>query len=254
MSENTPRDHSSWDYTLRAVEEPELRRQAELTGRHLISRDTDVLNGVYGGAYGGEAIVVDYNKDPAIYDELIEEVKRRASEPRPDGSSLVNKQYVLKSIFDITREKMQYSQAKVDEIFSRSGSRDHKKIGLSVYIDWHAGVCRHQALLAASLLEILQNQGLLGGRASMERSQQWPEGGDPSGHSWVRYTNSAGEVYILDPAQDFFGTLKESRSRKMGWNYLRPDDKPDQTETTLTDTRQQPKLITSEDIPGFIRS
>lgn len=242
MAEFKPDDQSTMDYTANAEQVAELRRQAELTGRHLIGRDTDVLNGVYGGAYGGEAIVVDYNSEPGLFDGLVEEVKRRASEPRPDGTSGIAKDLILHAVFDVTRQTMKYSMADVDEILRLVGGRDHRKIGLSAYIDRGVGVCRHQALLAASMLEILRNQGFVGGRASVERSMQWPEQGDSGGHSWVRYTSSTGEVYILDPAQDFIGTLRESRSRDKGWNYLRPEDKAEEA-------KPEPKLITEADIP-----
>ncbi|MGH7240061.1 MAG: hypothetical protein ACREHG_08350, partial [Candidatus Saccharimonadales bacterium] len=100
-------------------------------------------------------------------------------------------------------------------------------------------------------------QGVVRGRTSVERGVQWPEDGDPGGHSWVRYTNSRDEVYILDLAQDFIGTLDEAMQRPKGWNYLRPDEDAERRrhmaaqQIAAAETRQH-ELIT--EIPDHIKN
>ncbi|EKD64692.1 MAG: hypothetical protein ACD_50C00323G0007, partial [uncultured bacterium] len=95
-----------------------------------------------------------------------------------------------------------------------------------------------QALLAGYLLEKLTQEGILGGKVSVDRN--FIEG--RGGHAWVRYTNSREEVFILDPAQDYKGTLKDAP--KNGWDYRRPEDSAGPVVNKLNQIRSQLKKFT----------
>ncbi len=224
-----PDEASRWSYTLKAEEAVALRQQQErLAGRKerpTISRDSDISGGVYEGAYGGEAIVVDADKYPAI-NESLEEVMRRIT----TAEGKVDKNQALGAVFELVSERMKYDMAAVDTIFRTAGhGRDGAKIALDTYINSGVGVCRHQALYTGALLEGLQKRGVLSGRASVERNEMKLDDRDRfDGHSWVRYTNSAGNVYILDVAQQKIDTLDNLMQARRGggdvWDYGRKED------------------------------
>ncbi len=215
----TPENQTEWGYTQSAKGIDEIRRLLN-DKRHLIERDGSVLNGIYSGGYGGEAIVVDYDREHEYYDRIVDSALDRAL--KPDGTP--DKGRILDSVFEVASETMAYSLDGADKVNDELGVKDYQKVSLAAYAEAGIGVCRHQALLVTTMLEILHNRGIISGTASIDRNIQWPEEGDPGGHAWVRYTNSAGQVYILDVAQKFIGTLDESQSRESGWNYLRPQE------------------------------
>jgi len=181
-------------------------------GRPIIHRNTPVLGGVYLGAFPREAIVVDSEKYPAL-NKLYEEAKRKAM----DSAGRVNKGKILKSVFEIVKEKMEFNEKKVDKITKRLGGND-RKIALDVFIDEGVGVCRHHALACAALLELFKRNGYIQGTPSVDRNST-----ELGGHAWCRYTNSAREVFILDPTLSFLGSLEEAESEGI-WQYKRPED------------------------------
>lgn len=192
-----------------------------------IARDTRINGGQYRGAYGGESIVVDREKYPEGFNQAYGEVLRRAT----DDKGVIHKDWVLQSVFDVTREVLPYDQEVVDRVFRDvADGIDGQKVALDTYLAAGGGVCRHQALLGASLLEKLCDEGVLGGHVSVDRNalKNYQDGWD--GHAWIRYTNSAGKVFILDPAQDRIGELDDlmkrvHNDREAGlWDYARDED------------------------------
>ncbi|OGM10875.1 hypothetical protein A2W13_00295 [Candidatus Woesebacteria bacterium RBG_16_36_11] len=180
-------------------------------GRPIIGRDSLINGGVYLGGGEREAIVVDDKKQPeltSIYQELLRrrEAKEKHGEPFKFG--------VLKEVFDITREKLPYNQTVVYDL--TENLLPDQKIALSVFIKNRGGECRHQALLAAYLLEKLRIDNYVNGKVSVDRN--YVEG--MGGHAWVRYINSANDVYIIDPAQNFIGKIEDTGSDQ--WFYERP--------------------------------
>ncbi len=214
----TPEDNSMMNYTVDA-----RRLFGETHGnRRILGRDEDPRGKVLYTAARGEAIVVDPDKYPAQYEKWYSELENRAS----DGSNRVQRSKVLGSAFSLVSEKMKYSQEGVDTILRENGAvNDGDKIELSVFMEDGVGVCRHQALVVATLLNQAKDAGHIRGDISVDKSEQWSPDGDRGGHAWVRYTSYGGDVMILDVAQGFAGTLEESRQRQEGWNYLRPEDK-----------------------------
>lgn len=214
-----------FDYTKRADE----MGLPPVLGRHPITRDSAIDGGVYWGTYGREAIVVDGEKYP---DGLNNAMNRIYGVIRsPDGT--VDKSKVLRAVYDTVRNMMRYDADAVNAIFDRSGGKDYTKVALDVYVQEGVGVCRHQALFAAQILERLRTEGIVGGSVSVDRNMvRRPEHIDDSydGHAWVRYTNSGGDIYIIDPAQGRIGLLDNLIAQRDSgdvsvWEYARPDDR-----------------------------
>lgn len=213
-------DSVEWDRTILVqerlknksfFEEPSREsKYGKWQGRNIIGRDCPINGGVYLGGGEREAIVVDDKKQPelmAAYQELIKRRKAKEQQGRTFKSG------VLSEVFDLTRELLPYNNAIVTQI-TRELQPD-QKIALSVFLENKGGVCRHQALLAAYLLEKLKADGYVRGQVSVDRNYVPGRGG----HAWVRYVNSAGEIFIIDPAQNFIGKIEEAGDDQ--WFYER---------------------------------
>ena len=114
----------------------------------------------------------------------------------------VEKRYILKDVFDEVSKKIKYDGNYGDELIRQY---DGKKILIGPFIiDEGRGVCRHQALVTAAVLEKMTDEKLLGGKARINRNLH-PQMG---GHAWAEYRTSIGEVAILDVAQKYFGYIE----------------------------------------------
>jgi hypothetical protein len=229
---------AEWGYTVAAIDAnvPDDRQQIEKEQgrreRHTIARDSRINNGVYEGAYGGEAIVIDYDDDPELIDAAIDAVLQAST--TPDGR--FDKNRVLDATLSYVLAHMRYDAAAVDNLFEEElGGIRGRKVSLGRYIDDDSGgfgVCRHQALFVGIMLEQMTDRGILGGQVSVERNtvRRGPDGKD-DGHSWARYTNSVGNVFILDAAQQQrVLSLEEAmelnrQNPDVNWDYARPEDK-----------------------------
>jgi len=209
----------SWGHTRFSEDnlnlEGRLDADGKFEGRFLISRDSPIDGGVY-LVYGidGEAVVVDSTQYPEI-NRLYEIAKTRSADPK---TGVVNRDKVLDVVFGLIKETIAYDLKAVDKIVQKSGTKDSGKIALDWFIQEGKGVCRHQGLAVAAILEKFKKDGILRGRVSMDRNQM-----DAGGHGWARYVNSGGQVYILDVAQDFIGTVEDSVG-KASWDYRRPEE------------------------------
>lgn len=189
-----------------------IRKEKIFQGRPIIGRDRKIDGGVYLGGSAREAVVVDGEKDPAL-EKVYQELLKRRREAQSRGKDF--KDGILEDVWELVGQVMPYNEVKVQEI-ERSLPEPDTKIYLSAFIG--GGVCRHQALLTGYLLERLSKEGLVGGKVSIDRNYVPDEGG----HAWVRYTNSAGDVFILDSAQRYIGRLDEISEDR--WFYERPED------------------------------
>ncbi len=205
-------------------------------GRNIIARDTPINGGVYpvGGATG-EAIVVDDNKYPELLDAMYEKVIGKLDQVQAHQTGLkglkkvFNKkskntqpldEIMLSNVFTEVSDVLKYDLEATNSI-----ARNYQKVSMDVYMEQGVGVCRTQALLSAYLIERLVKNGKLDGSVSIDRNQDVFEGVE-SGHAWARFTNKKGEVFIIDPAQSFVGTLEETQSNndKKRWDYRRSED------------------------------
>lgn len=210
--------------------------KGEFEGRPIIARDTPINTGVYpvGGAHG-EALVVDDKKYPEELDQVYEKVtgaldrvlpnrltlgglrKKLLGSKQEQGSSGVElTKNVLSSVFDVVSKTLKYDLEATDALAS-----DYQKIAMNVYIQEGVGVCRTQALLTAYVLERLVGEGRLKGRVSVDRNIDHAVAG---GHAWSRFTDENGQVYIVDPAQQYVGTIEETYTKTNKWDYRRTED------------------------------
>jgi hypothetical protein len=194
--------------------------------RPLITRDSPINGGVYYGTYGGEAIVVDPENYPEQYDRYYKKATELAS---VDGR--ISRPDILNAVFDTVASEMTYSQDGVDDMLAAIATQrgltdypDGAKIELGAFMQKGVGVCRHQALVCAVMLEKFKKDGLIRGEISVDRNMQWnPRRAKHDGHAWARYTAQSGNVIILDVAQEYFGRLEDTRDKDY-WNYLRPNE------------------------------
>ncbi len=185
-------------------------------GRPMISRDRPINGGVYVTAGYSEAIVVDDTKDAAL-NQVYQELLRRLRRPETPGRYY--KDNLLEDVWNLVRETIPYDREYTDWIVSQIYAND-AKVELSKFFP--GGVCRHQALLVAYLLERFINEGLVNGRISVDRNSISGRGS----HAWARFVDSAGEVWIIDPAQNLpVMRLDEVPKGKNRWLYERPEDR-----------------------------
>ncbi|MSR89599.1 hypothetical protein EXS53_01545 [Patescibacteria group bacterium] len=189
--------------------------------RHVIGRDERINQGVYLGAGEREEIVVNDKREKTadiydgIYNKLLDKVRARQDSQQAEGVNSNFKNGILDEVFEVVLESMKY-----DDEFANKAANQYRnqKVDLSLFILEGKGVCRHQALLAGYLLERLKDNGLISGDVSIDRNSVPGVGA----HSWVRYVSgTSGKIYILDPAQQFAGLLKDAPG---DWPYQRPEE------------------------------
>ena len=204
----------------------EVRNGVEFfKNRRIIGRDVSVNKGVYLGAGSREAIVVD--RKFGELNRLFEEAKKRAS---VDGK--VIKDFVIHSVFDVINEAMPVKDnAEVERLVKREKAGRDGEIPLDVFLREGVGVCRHNALAVADLLQRFKEEGVLKGKASVDRNTKRVviDGRSfDAGHAWCRYTNSAGDVFLIDPMHNKIKKLSELelKSWESGgdWDYKRAGD------------------------------
>ncbi len=178
-----------------------------------------VDGGVYLGGSAREAIVVD-GKSVAmkqVYEGVATELRQSFQK-----NETLPMQSILLKVMHRVQEVMPYDGRKTEDI-----SRQHhgdKLVGLSTYVKERVGVCRHQGLLAAYIIENLIKDGHMLGIVGVERNTVKDMGGT---HAWAVYktsSNEAEEVIVVDPAQSFVGT-KAQAQREGRWEYRLTTDK-----------------------------
>ncbi len=182
--------------------------------RLLIGRDSPIDGGVYLGGNEREAIVVNSCDSPQLQ-LAYKEVKKRSL----DDSGEVRRGKILQSVYELTNEKMKFSEIEVARVIDEHSVDKDGKISLGIFLQEGYGVCRHMALLSAFLLEKFVEEGHIRGKPSVDRNSCFH-----NAHAWCRYKNHSGEVYILDSAKSFIGTLEDSKEI-MNWEYFRDNDK-----------------------------
>lgn len=203
---------ADWSRTMFSTKRLEdVLEEGMYKGRRIIKRDSTIDGGVYLGAHHREAIVVDSEKSHSIK-ELYAKARDRALIDKVDIS--IAKGLILNAVFDIVKEAMNYDEKAVDALVDSVNCGKDGKMPLGIFIRNHAGVCRHMALACGVLLELFKRDGFVSGNVNIDRNT------DKGGHAWCRYTNSGGEVYILDVAQDYVGRLEKATN----WDYRRPDE------------------------------
>jgi len=198
------------------IECPDGNIKHMFKGREIINRNTRINGNICVGTSPREAIVVDDQKDQILaraYSVLFARQKAKAAINGDDW-----KETILNEAFDLARELLPYDLSGVERVNKENGVEDDGKIQLGAYIVKKCGVCRHQALLVAYLLEKFIDDGYLQGTVSFNRNAVDKKGG----HGFVRYTNSRGKVIIIDPAKGRGGLIEEMPNNK--WDYRQPGE------------------------------
>jgi|GEM_PF-2314190 len=194
-------------------------------GIPIIGRDSPINKGIYIGGSEREGIVVDDGKDQILgqtFHELVTKIWEDLSPGKTDPKPF------LTTIFNLVREKLPYSAAIVYQV---GGNLKDEEILLGEFVKNKGGICRHQNLLTAYLLEKLIKLKLIKGKVSADRNKF---GG--SAHAWTRYESETGEVFIIDPAMNYVGPLQNA----IVWFYdavrrLPPEQQPSAQEQYLRD-------------------
>jgi len=191
-------------------------RRGYYGGRHIIGHDSRINGGVYIGGTAREAIVVDDSRDNSSllrdsYAKLRHAIVR-TSPLRYRWRNKVPVAHALKAAYDYTQQLIPYDLDATHKITDAYPS--DQKLDITKFIG--GGVCRHQALLAGYFTEKMIDEGLLNGEVHVERNST-----TAGAHAWVKYTPSSGEVYFIDPAQQFIGTAREAASAQ--WDYTLPE-------------------------------
>lgn len=185
-------------------------------GRLIIGRDTPINGGIYGGAGSREAIVVDDKTDGGVlvnsYVHLYNQIANGHNAQKSEVPI-----FILKA-FELVRSMMPYDKDKIQQLISGRGA--DAEMHLSYFIQNRVGICRHQALFVAYLLEKLIQEKKLNGKVSVDRNSSALMGA----HAWARFTTPDKKVFIIDPAQGYVGTLANAPESAWFYQYIsRPE-------------------------------
>ncbi len=206
------------------------------TGRRIIGSHMDhIIGGVYLGAGAREAIVVDDTLNGKRENAVLNNFYRQDFLPHLEriaqNIKATPKNVALKFIFDITQKEMPANLHRTEAVVRSltKGIKD-QKVHLSAFLENHTGVCRHQALLVAYLLEKLQQEKAEGtkltGTFSLDRnSMAFADEQQIGAHVWVRYTTRHGDAWIIDATQNHIGRLEDLMKDPTVWEYARPAER-----------------------------
>ena len=180
-------------------------------GRHVITHETPILNGVSIGEAEREAIHVDPNGKELL--RLYKQVRERIVDPKTNA---VQYNRVLPAVFATTHQSLHFDSAAVDALVARKKAKADGIVVLDDFIKAGAGECRHQALLSAALIELLQKDKLLSGTVRVHRNKIPHVGG----HMFPIYTWPNGIKEVIDVAQNYMGPLKGGL-----WTYEQEKEK-----------------------------
>jgi hypothetical protein len=177
-------------------------------------KSSSVRGGVY-GTRSSEFIVIDDKSRllKKVVDDFMETL------PSGDDAETLSTMSILQRINFRVANVLRYDLERAERI--SEPHYGHKGlIDLSEYVEHGVGVCRHQALLAAHLIEEVIDKGYLKGRVGVERNHDLEANG---AHAWAVYKSDTSEDVIVDPANHFVGSRK--RAQKEGrWRYVVAQD------------------------------
>jgi len=188
-------------------------------GTHLnyaiIGRNSPSVRGGVYGTRSSEFVIVD-DKSQALKKVVDDFMETLSKSPDAEAFSTMN---LLKRINFRVANVLAYDLERVERL--SEPHYDHKGlIGLSEYVERGVGVCRHQALLAAHLIEEVIDRGYLTGKASVERNHDLEANG---AHAWAVYKSDAEDDIIVDAAQGFVGS-RQKATEEGRWRYVVAND------------------------------
>lgn len=250
----------------KAAQDGYLDQDGKFQGRDVVTRNTtmggknpEATVDIRALAGGAEATVVDairagelekqgYNKLTAAFYERLERARLAA------GNAPLEAKTIAELIYETVSAGITYDPEYADAtaaLVAKNSNNGSNKVNLGWYLYDGKGVCRHMALASAWLGGELVDKGLLRGRVTAEVNQRLT---DNLAHEWARFTDDFGEVYIIDPAQNYFGkledTLKLSDDKDKRWHYFRDDERRIMEARIAAREAQRGSII--DEVPGIV--
>jgi hypothetical protein len=185
----------------------------------VLGRDMEINGSAYPGSSSREIITIDDSIEGSELPVLNLRLKRRLEERIQSNTN--KEEVVCSEVFAFVREVLLYDGSAIEKIATE---KKNQPVEIDEFIRKGIGVCRHQGVLAAYLIGNLIKEGYIGGKISVDRNYI----PDKGGHGWARYTDSNGEVMIIDAAQKFVGRM--TQPPQTGWSYERSKDAKIRTE------------------------
>lgn len=185
-------------------------------GHPILDRNSrDLRNGVYVTRWS-EALVVDH-QDSTTRETVnnVMSLVKNLGEDAPVSE-------ILQIVENQTAKILHYDLDATNKL-SAPYSKNNGLVGLSKYIEAGVGVCRHQSVLAAHILEELIDSRVLPGEIGLERSRRTNvRTGERDAHAWAVYRpiyrRDSNDDIIIDPANRRVVSRKDSK--KLGdWSY-----------------------------------
>ena len=196
-------------------------------GHKIIDRHSySVRNGIYAWADSRDLADGSTSKDFILIDDKTPAIKNLTKSFLDQvwvSSTERNAVATLEKLESFVAETLRYDEAKTDQL---SDYASGNIVPLSKFVREGVGVCRHQALLVATIIEDLQEAQTKGltdllpedfakGHVHVERNQRSTIGG----HMWAVYTTPEGRDIIIDPAQHVVGYRDDLLKDKKNWYY-----------------------------------
>jgi hypothetical protein len=229
-------DLGSTNKTSVALEEKLAKGDTFEIGTKLGPNGHLIAGGVSTGRSGGREIIrVDLTKDAALrqlYNLIIQEAGISGRNGALRGAERGD---LLKRIFDTVKKHIQYDDYAAKELEQRYAN---KEVLLGEAVIDKGGVCRHQGIVSAALLEHFIQEGYLTGQAYYFRGP---------GHGWAIYRTSAGQFIVFDVAQNYLGPMEGKKHYGGGGRYyLYSDPVPSEViNQPLKKSLDHPTIISS---------
>lgn len=173
-------------------------------------RSRSVRNGVY-GTRSSEFVLVDDKSQ--LLEKVVDDFM--ATLPSHDEAATLNTELLLKRVSFRVANILRYDLAETERL-SEPHYGHRGLIDLSEYVEAGVGVCRHQALLAAHLIEEVIDRGYLTGEVGVERNYDIEANG---AHAWAVFKSNTSKDVIVDPANNYVGS-RERAQREERWRYI----------------------------------
>lgn len=172
-------------------------------------RSPSVRNGVYGTRESEQVVVDDKSR---LLKKVVDDFM--ATLPTANEAETMSTTGLLNQVCLHVARVLKYDLPGAERL-SAPHYGNKGLICLSEYIDQGVGVCRHQALLAAHLIEEVIERGYIEGSVGVERNQDLEANG---AHAWAVYKSTTSDDIIVDATQKFVGTRKQAQQRRL-WRY-----------------------------------
>lgn len=182
--------------------------------RHIIGTGTSVLGGVYLGHRPREATVVD-EEELRVY--VLQFIERRFSNMRTlflrgeikleistEGLLHAFAQDLPKALYDFTNHCLPFNEYKTAMVFRDANIGLDEELSLGAYLRARAGVCRQMILFMVAMFEMLEKMSYTEGKMFVCRCYI----PNMFSHAWARFEKEGEVPLILDPAQNFLGSLE----------------------------------------------